>query len=103
VLHRRALSHFQFGGDALERRARGVERGKRTIGHCDECAAHDESTSGLTMFGGRLPSRTAMMLSTTILAMASRTSTTALPRCGVITTLVRPASAASTCGSFSNT
>ena len=43
------------------------------------------------------------MLSTTMLAMASRTSTVALPRCGVSTTLGMVSSAASTSGSCSKT
>ena len=38
------------------------------------------------MFGGRRPSSSARMLSTTMFAISSRTSTVALPRCGTITT-----------------
>src|SRR5262249_3852138 len=44
------------------------------------------STCGLTQFGGTRPSMNAWMLSATIFAICSRTSTTALPRCGVVTT-----------------
>src|ERR1700693_5911171 len=54
------------------------------------------------MFGGRLPSRMARMLSTTALAIASRTSATALPRCGVMVTLASRGSAGATSGSFSH-
>ena len=43
---------------------------------------------GLTKFGGRRPSSNARMLSTTIFAISSRTSTVALPRCGASTTFV---------------
>ena len=55
------------------------------------------------MFGGRRPSSSARMLSTTMFAISSRTSTVALPRCGTITTFFIRFSSGCTLGSCSNT
>src|SRR5437764_506684 len=51
------------------------------------------NTSGLMQLGGVLPASRARMLSTTMFAICSRTSPTALPRCGVVTTLAISTSA----------
>ena len=59
------------------------------------------NTAGLMQFGGCLPSAIAAILSTTTCAMFSRNSITALPRCGVSTTLFMVSSARSIFGSFS--
>src|SRR5207253_3503071 len=62
-------------------------------------AVQRDKTSGLMQLGGILPSRIARMLSTTMFAIRSRTSTTPLPRWGVRTTFGILSSAAATLGS----
>src|SRR5262249_25649776 len=104
------LRHAQLEIEAGERGLGRIERGERTVGDGDQETGHDllpashpRSTSGLMQFGGTLPSMSARMLSTTMLAMRSRHSTTPLPRYGVVTTLGIASNAAATLGSCSNT
>src|SRR5262245_50913244 len=105
VVHRGALRHADVGVEPglRQRFPDRIERRKWTVGDGDDRAGHGASTSGLTMFGGRWPSSTAMMLSTTMFAISSRTSTVALPRCGTITTFFMRLSSGCTLGSCSNT
>ena len=97
----RRFRHPQFRINSLEGRAGRIERREGAVGDGNH-RGHD-STSGLTMLGGVRPAMMAMMLSTTALAIASRTSWTALPTCGVSVTLVKRANAGSILGSCSNT
>src|SRR5262249_19790064 len=96
------FGNADFRIEPFERGHGRLERGKHAVGNRDQWPRHG-NTCGLTQFGGRLPSRKARMLSTTLLAMPSRTSTVALPICGVSTTLASARRSLPTFGSCSNT
>jgi hypothetical protein len=73
----------------------------RSAGERRKAYGPGANTDGLMQFGGIRSSTIAAMLSTTTCVMRSRNSITALPRCGVSTTLSMVSSALSILGSFS--